>query len=394
MKYLILSLCILTGCANKSNSITENNDKHVLPIIDITKEYPIKAVCAQDLADIEYIPLETNDTTLLGGYLPDAVSKHYIIFHNKNGEVFVFNRQGKRLYSFNRRGGSNEEYNSIYAIVLDEENKELYIEDYGVITKIYVYALDGTYKRKFTLPKKYEPAWLLDYNKDFLFCYNQYGMDVSWNLNLDDIKLRDNPYFFISKQSGEIISFDYNIPGRIGNQLKMKQGDRYTMCRANIEPIIQNVPDILITEFTDDTIFSLKDMKLSPVMIKNPSSHKLPSVMMVGVDFFTDRFVFINALEKNFDGNVPKSNYMVYDKKTKDFYQLALLNKDYVTKRSINGPMKGRCALPRNTAINVFRAEDLVKDNNANKLTGDLKKIASNLNEDDNQVLMLIKFNE
>ena len=51
---------------------------------------------AQDIADIEYIPLETNDSTLIDRRKPDVVSEQYIVYHNQNGQVLVFNRQGKR----------------------------------------------------------------------------------------------------------------------------------------------------------------------------------------------------------------------------------------------------------------------------------------------------------
>ena len=50
--------------------------------------------------------------------------------------------------------------------------------------------------------------------------------------------------------------------------------------------------------------------------------------------------------------------------------------------------------LPNNTGIIAQRAEKLLKDYNDGKLEGELKEIASKLKEDDNPVLMLIKFKE
>lgn len=85
---------------------------------------------------------------------------------------------------------------------------------------------------------------------------------------------------------------------------------------------------------------------------------------------------------------------MVYDRHLKEFCRLALLNKDYTIKRAVKGPVKDRCALPRNTIINILYAENLIKDNEAGKLEGKLKHIASKLKEDDNPVLMLMKFKE
>lgn len=156
-------------------------------------------------------------------------------------------------------------------------------------------------------------------------------------------------------------------------------------------PLIQSTPDILITEFADDTLYTLKNGKLLPIMIKKPSAHKMNPPMLVGIDFLTDRYVFIGAVEKIFDGSKQKQISMVYDKQSNDFYQFNLLNKDYSTKRFIN--MYG-VALLHNTGLCIMEAEYLLRDYKAGKLKGELKEIASKLNEDDNQVLMLTKFKE
>ncbi len=397
MKHLILAAWVLVSCSTQPAITLRGSEEHSLPVVDITKEYPLKIVYAQDIAEVEYIPLETNDSTLVGGTAPDAVSRNYIVWHNNQGQVFVFNRQGKRLYSFNHRGGSHKEYNSIYAIVLDEERSEIYIEDYGVYTKILVYSLEGAFKRRLLLPEKLRPTSLQNFGQDSLFCYNSYYMDTPrQQLNTSEVQLRENPYFFISKSTGEITPLRYRIPERITNMLDISKDEDaiFIGYGANIEPLVQNDPDILISEFSDDTIYSLKDRILSPVMIKKPSAHKMVPPMMVAVDFFTDKYIFIRALEKIFDGTVPKQNDMVYDKHLNVFYQLVLLNKDYSIKRSINGPLKGHTALPHNTGINVMVAEYLIRDYRAGKLKGELKQITSKLKEDDNPVLILIKFKE
>ena len=104
MKYLMIIAYILVSCSTKSTNNSTKNDEQNLIVIDVTKKHPEKIVYAQDIADIEYIPLETNDSTLIDRRKPDVVSEQYIVYHNQNGQVLVFNRQGKRLYSFNRTG--------------------------------------------------------------------------------------------------------------------------------------------------------------------------------------------------------------------------------------------------------------------------------------------------
>lgn len=65
IKNLILLIpFFLMGCqVEKSRSV-----KVDLPVIDISKQYPKEEICLQDIADSEYIPLETTDDILLSAY--------------------------------------------------------------------------------------------------------------------------------------------------------------------------------------------------------------------------------------------------------------------------------------------------------------------------------------
>lgn len=398
MKYLIVIACILAGCSTKPTSIkttesTSDSAKDVRKdpvIIDITKT-PEKILILEDIANIEYIPLETNDSTLVDRPRPEVVSDRYIIYRNNNGQILVFNRKGKSLYSFNYKGGGPEEYTDIYDIILDEKKEELFVEDIHK-AKIFVYSIDGKFKRELALPRKFFPECLMNYDNDYLFCYNVYYLDhieeSGTKMNQEDYRNRDNPYFFISKQTGEITPLNYYIPNRTGNKAnEMKNGQRTATLSIGIFPLSQNTPNIMITEHVDDTIYSLKDRKLIPIMIKNPSTHKMNPPMLVGVDFFTDRYISFLACKNEFKERISSIN-MIYDKQSDEFYRLA-------THLPISFPMKGgKIALPRNTALCRITPERLLKNYNDGKLEGELKEIASKLKEDDNPVLMLIKFKE
>lgn len=402
MKYIILILFILVGCSIKSTNHSTSSEKQNLIVdngglvtIDVTKKYPEKTINIQDIADVEYISLETNDKSLIRGGRPDIISEKYIIYHNQDGQVLVFNRQGKLFHSFNRTGGSPEEYNTIFHIVLDKKKEELYIETNGDLnTPVCVYSIEGKFKRRFILPEKYTLLHWMDYDEDYLLCYNTYYIDTpkkiqEKNMSAEDIKNRNTPYVFISKKTGKITPLKYNIPNKIGNRIYPTdgKGPRLTF---SIYPLIQNNPDILITDFADDTLYFIKNGKLLPTMIKKPSTHKMNPPMLVGVSFFTNRYVFIDAVEKKAEGKL-NQNSMVYDKQTSDFYQLNLLNKDDSNKCHINLIGTG---LIHNTSYCLIYPDYLLQAQSANKLKGKLKEIASKLIEDDNPVLMLIKFKE
>mgnify|MGYP002543543004 CR=1 FL=1 len=395
MKYPIIITCILAfiGCSTKSTTNCSNEPTNkALAVLDITKR-PEKQIALENIIEnIEYIPLETNDSILVDGK-PNVVSDRYIIYYNANGQINIFTRKGKSLYSFNRRGGSQEEYSHIHNIILDEEKNELYIQDIFT-SKIFVYSIDGKFKRRLVLPRMFIPECLMNYDKDYLFCYNCYFEDKTENMpkenmNQENIKNRDNPYFFISKQTGKVTPFNYTIPNRMGNQAyTIKNGEITMTHEISIFPLAQNTHNIMITEFADDTLYSLKDGKLSPIMIKKPSAHKMNPPMLVGVDIFTDRYIFMMAYKKEFVEEFPIGTCIIYDIKFNNFYRLG-------TRLPISFPMKGnKTTLPHNTGI-VFRsAERILKDYETGKLEGELKEIASKLKEDDNPILMLVKIKE
>ena len=66
-----------------------------LPIIDLEKEYPVKRIDIHEIADVEYIPLETTDESLLQTPNSWAVSEDTIvIFDVLQHSIFVFDGKG------------------------------------------------------------------------------------------------------------------------------------------------------------------------------------------------------------------------------------------------------------------------------------------------------------
>lgn len=117
--------------------------------VDFTTKYPEKRIRLQDIADVRYIPLETNSDVLLDkdaaiDYVSD---KYYVISNRRNGDVFVFNPDGKIKTHFNKKGKGPMEYIQIRRLVFDEKNGEILITFYSSPQKFLVYAIDGTYKR-------------------------------------------------------------------------------------------------------------------------------------------------------------------------------------------------------------------------------------------------------
>ena len=74
----------------ESDSIIENNAK--TPTIDTNKKYPFKEFILNDLADITYIPIETNNDVLINNGI-NALShfsdKYIIIVNYKSYDCYI-----------------------------------------------------------------------------------------------------------------------------------------------------------------------------------------------------------------------------------------------------------------------------------------------------------------
>ena len=119
---LLVSLLIMGSQVVSSQSKTGD-----LPVFDFSKNYPQKKLRLQDMAEIEYVPLETTDDILLGGSsVLSAVTDKYILIHESRlGDIFVFDRKTGKLYShFNHKGQSGREYTWINVGTILDEKKE------------------------------------------------------------------------------------------------------------------------------------------------------------------------------------------------------------------------------------------------------------------------------
>lgn len=117
----------------------------LLPQIDVNEEYPEKEIFLQDVADIEYIPLETDEEMLFQGTIAAVSDKGILGVSQQGGKLFLFDRDGKAKNLICRKGDGPEEYNVIQRVDVDWQRGEVYV--LGSPTKVYVYAFDGTYKQ-------------------------------------------------------------------------------------------------------------------------------------------------------------------------------------------------------------------------------------------------------
>ena len=385
MKTLIyietILLLVMTSCGS-DNASTDG-----FITVDVTKSSysPKKELVLQDFMDVEYIPLETNDEFINQGYV-QAVGEKYIIVTNyrKDGDIFVYNRNGKAIRKINHKGQGGKEYISFRTITLDEENNELFVNDHYA-KKIVVYDLEGNFKRSFKQNDKGKSLFyweIFNYDKENLICYDELNEEI--------------PFLLISKQDGSITK-EIKVPfkeKKVFIQLLKYEGGIRTAGPGNYSRITPFKGNWILLEPSSDTIYTLMpDCSLRPFIAKTPPVHTMNPEFYLILKLVSDRYYFMESIKNVYDfrkeEGFPKT-YFVYDTQEKDFFSYIIYNGDYSDKRELYMVM----FTPINAKGELWATIDafeLCRDYEKGKLKGKLKDIAAKLGEDDNRVIMLVK---
>lgn len=414
MKYYIfiaISLFMLS-CTNKTQKrtieasdteISKKNEAHQevedLPIIDLQKDYPLKTIALQDIADVEYIPLEIREDALLS-YSSFTLTDSFFIANSQNLDVCFFHRNGKLSHTFNRKGESGEEYTNINALCIDNQAKEVYVYDASQgRSKIQVYSFNGEYRRTFKYGNNISFLHsIFDYDKDYLLAEDHYSVD--WEKGS---KPNSTPYYKISKKDGKMVSIPLAInKPRFRDGIIFSNQDVYVAASMDISPTARINQKNIISEFVLDTIYTYQEDKFIPVAIRKNFIKKNGIPIIVALDAITRRYLLWYTAEKDIDKkklSIPDPKTFLYDKYTGKCVQVHLFNGDGISAEVALNKLKKRISgnlhvLPNNCVMQIYPAHFLLEQNEEGKLKGELKEIASKLMEEDNPVLMLAKFQE
>ena len=96
--YLWLLLLISCSCSHTKEKVSNDMDSS-LCVIDVTCEYPVEKVNIHDVADVEYVPLETTRNSLLASDCSAFRNSDHnitVASGDDNGNIIYYNR--KRRY--------------------------------------------------------------------------------------------------------------------------------------------------------------------------------------------------------------------------------------------------------------------------------------------------------
>ena len=364
----IFFLFIFISCKEKKESISS------IWILDTTKEYPKKEVYIQDIADVDYIPLETNDSMLWLGRELRFLDNDYIVggFERIN----IHDGRGKVINSFSRKGPAPEEYEFPVSVRFDKESDEIYVLSYG---KYCVYDSKGRFKRSFNTNGQNKNAKVEHFsilNEKELLQYDRYS----------------NLYTRISKETGDVIE-ELKI-GKDSTQTLIFVHDYMAHNFAATYHIKDKDGFILNTLASDTTWLLDHNLQLKPIGIKIPPAKTMEYPIYQFPVRNTTRYYFTYTVEKK--PGYPTRMYMI-DKKENQIYWLD----SYMKNLDCQGQKVDLDAyglpdsdFPINTSVLCLSAYKLREAYEDGRLNGKLKDIAAHLKEDDNPVLMIIKFRE
>ena len=373
----LLLASMLLSCGGGKGEAQKQKVSDGLWTFDVTKEYPTKEIYIQDIADVDYIPLETNDSILWRGREVLYLDDDYIVGANRNNGVYFHDGKGKALNMFNKMGQGPKEYSDMYKVQYDKKSDEIYIND---MFKYYVYDKEGNFKRSFQgiedkLYSRIEQFFIL--NEDELIQYNY-----------------NNHYTRVSRLTGEHLG-DIKL-GVADSTTTLHFRKNNMIFNTIVSHFTKDKEGYIITSFSADTTYLLtSNLQLKPIGVRIPpvSSQDVPVFLLPVKN--TPRYYFMSTIKK--EDSFPTKAYMM-DKKTNQIYYLKdyFKNKDYIGLK-VHLDMFGPAVLanlPNNVCVQSLNITKLCEAYEEGKLSGKLKDIAANLKEDDNPVLMIIKFRE
>jgi hypothetical protein len=177
-----------------------------------------------------FIPLETNDNSIISGINKIYFVDNHIYILDRNGGkgVFIFNRNGKFIRKIGTTGGGPGEYVSIDDFTIDKNNLSIYLLTNR--RNILLYNIDGKYIRSFNIDFF---ASKIEYNSISNKIYFV-GDDFGDNLIIADLNGKKIKGFFPNKDFGQHV-------------------------RILINPFNNLDTTVLYRRFLDDNIYALKD---------------------------------------------------------------------------------------------------------------------------------------
>lgn len=377
MKNTILLISFLLMGSQLISSQSKAGD---LPVIDFSKNYPEKKICLQDIAETQYVPLETTDDILLSEHakLVSVSDKYILVYEPLRGDIFIFDGAGKIYSNFNRKGSSGQEYAWIRGLIFDEKNEEIFVCN----TSIQVYSLKGEHKRTLRVNTLLKEMSVYNFDDQSLLVYEDINVEPDYKG-----KINERPYSLISKKDGSLISvLGIHLSKRYSNRIAKKEGNTITGTQIGYQSNIHYGQDFMIADISSDTLFLLnQNKKIIPILIGKPSVHISEPRSVLVVSLTTDRFIILGKIPLDFNKKSGKSPSFMYEFDTRKISTVAFTDAE-----SVRGKWHiwGTPIIEKNKFAELIQPSLIKK---ADEKRAPVKALRA-LSEDDNPIVRILKF--
>ncbi len=368
-----------------------------VPTIDWAQGCATKVIDLHDFADIEYVPLETNDSCLIQYATQRAVSDSFIVVGDAfQGRIHVFDRKGRHLRSFGRKGGGPEEYQYMLDVVTDFDNSEVLVYDLKN-NRFVRFGLDG----KFRGVTNAQIEGKLDNvsNFDATYMIARDGKDLS----LQPLEENKEPYRYIliNKQTGEIKRLPFAAEHPMGYSMTWEmEGGAISLAFPISQVSSMGSGAALISDISKDTVYQYAENSLKPLFAFKNVDRKsnvvpdLPTVALVaGNNVFVDymRVTDINQNGSEFDEDM---THMYLFNMADGSLSKVDIKRPYLKDGGDNSQALYRTtqSTDGSTIAVPLQMEKLVEALDNDNLADDVKALVEGRSEEANPVIMLIKF--
>lgn len=392
--YLLTLLFLFAGCSNQPQAPKDST----LPILDISKDYPLVKLDIHEIADVEYVPLETTDESVYTCISDWRISDKYIIGSDIGGSIYMFDRKGKFIRKINRIGQGPKEHYGVSEFSVDFNKEEYYIFDR---TKLQVYSFSGEWLRTLKVPQGIRYGSLFDYNEQYMICDNTFH--DYWNI--ENLPVDKTPYYLIDKQTGVLTVLPITVEERVSRTLvkRIEHIDAHTARKhfiylGAIYPISANGHEFIIADFGLDTLYTYKDNVLTPLAIQYPSVHSGKVPLIVAPRYHTDKYLFFKPVKVEYiPGTDWDSSHKIYDdaptlmwnRESNEIKQVRLYDSN--RNKVIFTHMRYKQFEQGNQIFYSLLPERVCPEYEAGELKGKLAETVAKIKEDDNQILVICK---
>lgn len=312
MRIKLLAFLLIIFCCCSRKSINEKDNIDSILEIDLLSESVSKVKnLSKFAANIDYIPLQTLESSLIGGFISKIVNMDKRIYITNMENIMCFDIDGKFLSKIEKIGRGPEEYTSIEDFDVSSDNKSLTMLS---LKKIFVYDISDTgftFQRSLALkdPAPARISMVPETDNVFLAIPPWRGTEPTLSLLInnvgDTIHFKPNCYKYEMVRKSNYRAGNETIVYSIGNKVCFKEGFSDTVFYISLKNNF----------FKPRIILSSHGTLITPE-VRGGSETSGNHTNFIANIFETSRYVFY------YYGTPETRNRIIFDKATNEKFKL------------------------------------------------------------------------